>query len=74
MFEILAAIIFIWLFCVAVKLAFSIAWGLAKVIAVILCVLALPALVIGLVSAAGAFLLIPVGIVAAACGLLKACG
>lgn len=74
MFEILAAIIFIWLFCVAIKLSFSIVWGLAKVIAVILCILALPALVIGLVSAAGAFLLIPVGIMAAACGLLKACG
>lgn len=73
MFEILVAIIFIWLFCVAVKLAFSVAWGLAKVIAVILCILALPALVVGLISAAGAFLLIPVGIVAGACGLLKVC-
>jgi len=73
MFEILVAIIFIWLFYLAMKLAFSIAWGLAKVIAVILCILALPALIVGLVSAAGAFLLIPVGIVAGAWGLLKAC-
>lgn len=73
MFEMLVAIIFIWLFYLAMKLAFSIAWGLAKVIAVILCILALPALIVGLVSAAGAFLLIPVGIVAGAWGLLKAC-
>lgn len=74
MFEILATVIFIWLFWQALRLAFSIAWGLAKVIAVILCILALPVLVVGLISAAGTFLLIPVGIVAGAWGLLKACG
>ena len=73
MFEILVTVLFVWLFWQALRLAFSIAWGLAKVIAVILCILALPALVVGLISAAGTFLLIPVGIVAGACGLLKVC-
>lgn len=73
MFEILVTIIFIWLFWQALRLAFSVAWGLAKGIAVILCVLALPGLVIGLMSAAGVLLLIPLGILAAAWGLLKAC-
>lgn len=74
MFEILVTVLFVWLFWQALRLAFSIAWGLAKAIAVILCILALPALVVGLLSAAGTFLLIPVGIVAGAWGLLKACG
>lgn len=73
MFEILVTVLFVWLFWQALRLAFSIAWGLAKVIAVILCILALPALVVGLISAAGTLLLIPVGIVAGAWGLLKAC-
>ena len=72
MFEILVTIVFIWLFWLALKLAFSVAWGLAKVVAVILCVLALPGLVIGLLSAAGVLLLLPLGAILAAWGLLKA--
>ena len=74
MFEILVTIIFAWLFWQALRLAFAVTWGLAKVLAVILCIVALPALVVGLISAAGAFLLIPVGLIAGAWGLLKACG
>lgn len=73
MFEILVTIVFAWLFWLALRLVFSVSWGLAKGIAVILCVLALPGLVIGLMSAAGFLLLIPLGILAAAWGLLKVC-
>lgn len=73
MFEILVTLVFLWLFYLALKLAFSVAWGLAKGIAVLLCLLALPALVVGLLSAAGFILLIPLGVVLAAWGLLKAC-
>ena len=73
MFEILVIILFIWLFWQALRLVFSVAWGLAKVLAVILCIVALPALVVGLVSAAGAFLLIPMGLIAGAWGILKGC-
>lgn len=72
MFELLVTIIFIWLFWQALRLFFAVTWGLAKVIAVILCVLALPGLVIGLLSAAGVLLLIPLGLLLAAWGLLKA--
>lgn len=71
---ILAAALFIWLFWITVKLAFHIAWGLAKVVAAILCVLALPGIVLCLVCAAGALILIPVLMVAAAFGILKTCG
>lgn len=74
MFELIVVIIFAWLLFQAIKLAVSITWGLAKVLAVLLCIIAVPGLVIGLISAAGAMLLVPVGLIAGAWGLLKACG
>lgn len=74
MLEILFTILFICLFVWALKLLFKIAWGTAKVIGLILAVLALPALVVGLVAAGGFILLIPVALVAGAVALLKACG
>lgn len=63
---------FCWLFISALCLAFKIAWGVAKVVAVILIVLALPAMVLCLVWAAGAVLLFPLVLVAAAWLVLKA--
>lgn len=73
MFELLVLILFIWLFAKAIGLAFKVTWGLAKVVAVILFALALPALVGCFLIAGGVVLLIPVALVAAACGILKAC-
>ena len=64
---------FIWLFCKFVKLAFRVTWGLAKLGALILFVLSLPALIGCLVLAGGAMLLVPVGMIALAWCILKAC-
>ena len=73
MFEILVIILFGWLFFEALRLAFKVTWGLAKVAAVILFVLAIPALIAALIMASGLLLLLPVVLVGAAVGLLKAC-
>lgn len=74
MLEILFTVLFICLFIWALKLLFKITWGVAKVIGLLLAVLALPALIVGLVAAGGFILLIPVALVAGAVVLLKACG
>lgn len=73
MFELLVLIAFGWLFIKAFGLAFKVTWGLAKVVAVILFVLALPALIGCFLVAGGIALLIPVVQVGAACGILNAC-
>ena len=73
MFELLVLIAFAWLFIKAIGLAFRVTWGLAKVVAVILFALALPSLIGCFLVASGIALLIPVALVGAACGILKAC-
>lgn len=71
MFELLVLALFIWLFAKAIGLAIRITWGLAKVLAVIFFVLALPALIGCLLTAGGITLLIPLVLVAAAFGILR---
>ena len=73
MFDILVLILFGWLFIKAVGLAFKVTWGLAKIIAVVLFVLALPTLIGCFLVVGGIALLIPVVLVASAWGILKAC-
>ena len=73
MVELIVLILFAWLLIGALRLTFKIAWGVAKVIAVILFVLALPALIAGLLMASGLVLLVPLALVGAAFGILKAC-
>ena len=73
MFELLSLILFCWIFFGAIKLAFKVAWGLAKVVAVILFILALPSLIGCLLYASGVILLLPVVLIAIAWGILKAC-
>ena len=73
MFELLVLILFVWLFVKAIGLTFRVTWGLAKVIAVLLFALAVPALFVCLLVIGGAAILIPVALVAAAFGILKAC-
>jgi len=72
MFELLVIVIFCWLFVKVLKLAFSITWGLAKVAATVLCVLACPILVLCLLFASGLALIVPVLIVVGAYTMLKA--
>lgn len=73
MFELLVLILFIWLFIGSIRLAFRITWGLAKIVAVILFVLALPALIAALLLAGGIVLLLPIVLVGVAFLILKAC-
>lgn len=70
MFEIITVVLFCWLFYKALCLAFKVSWGLAKAIAVILFVLALPTLIGGLFLATGVMLLLPVAVIACAWGIL----
>lgn len=73
MFELISVIIFCWLFWQALRLCFRLAWGAAKIIAVILFVLALPTLLGCLLMAGGVALLLPLALMGAAWGILKAC-
>ncbi len=73
MIEILLCVLFAWLFYHALRLTFKIAWGVAKIIAVLLIIAALPALIGCLLFASGLILLAPVALIAIAWGLLKAC-
>ena len=72
MFELLVIVVFCWLFVKVLKLAFHITWGMAKIVAILLCVLACPALIICLLFASGFVLLVPVLFVVGAYSILKA--
>ncbi len=71
MIEIIISILAIVLLIKAVSLTFRITWGLAKIVATILLVLAVPIFIVCLVLVGGFFLLIPVGLIAAAIGIIK---
>lgn len=73
MFELLVLILFGWLFVKTIGLTLHVTWGLANVIAVILFAMAVPVLFICLLVIGGAAMLVPVALVAAAFGILKAC-
>lgn len=71
MIEFLLTVIFIALFVWTAKLLFKISWGIAKIIATILLVLALPVLVVCFLLAGGVALLIPIAIVGGVVGIIK---
>ena len=73
MLELLVVLLFCWLFWQAMKLAFRIAWGAAKVIAVVLFILSVPTLIGCLLFAGGMLLLLPLLLIAIAAGILRAC-
>ena len=73
MFEILVVILFVWLFIRVIRLAFKVTWGLAKIVATVLFVIALPVLIGCLMVAGGVILLFPLGLIILAFGILKAC-
>ena len=72
MLDVLLIAAFFWLFFKALGLAFRVTWGLAKLVAGLLFVLALPLLVVLALFAGGLFLLIPLCLMALALGILKA--
>lgn len=73
MFELLTIIVFIWLLFNTIGLAFKLTWGMAKIIASILVLFAVPLLVVCLLFASGILLLIPVVIIGIAAGIMKVC-
>lgn len=73
MFELIVIVLFAWLFLGAIRLTFKVAWGLAKIAAVLLFIIALPTLIGCLLAASGIVLLLPLALVAIAFGILKAC-
>lgn len=73
MFEILVCIVFIWLMVKSIGLAFKLTWGIAKIIASILMVLALPVLILCFLFVGGIALLVPIALIGIAAGILKAC-
>lgn len=73
MFELLTVVVFIWLLVKAIGLALRLTWGMAKVIASILMVLALPVLIVCVIFVGGIALIVPVAVVGIAFGVLKAC-
>ena len=72
-FEIAVTFLFIRLFFKALKLTFKITWGLTKIIAIILFVIAIPALIGCLIFAGGAILLLPLALIVVAFWLVKKC-
>ena len=73
MFELLTIAVFIWLLVKAAGFALKLTWGVAKVVAAILIGVALPVLIVCLVLVGGIALLVPLGMIAIAVGILKAC-
>ena len=73
MFELLTIVVFVWLLIKAIGLAFKLTWGMAKIVASILIVLALPLLIVCLLFVGGAILIIPVAMIGIAAGIMKSC-
>ena len=73
MFELLTIVVFVWLLVKAIGLAFKLTWGMAKIVASILMVLALPLLIVCLLFVGGAILIIPVAMIGIAAGIMKSC-
>ena len=71
MTEIIISILAVALLIKAISLTFKITWGLAKIVATSLLVLAVPVFIVCLILAGGLFLLIPIGLIAAAIGAIK---
>jgi len=73
MMEILTVVIFFYLFFKLLGLAFRMTWGLAKLVAGLLITLALPVFILCFLFVGGVVLLVPLVMMGAAFGILKAC-
>ena len=72
MLDLLMIIVFCWLFFKALGLVFRLVWGVTKILVGLLVTAAAVTLVGGVLFAGGLVLLIPIALVGAALGLLKA--
>ena len=71
MLELIITVLFFWLFFKALKLTVKLTWGITELIASLLFTIALPLLGFCLFFAGGLIILVPLGLVAVAFGLLK---
>lgn len=71
MLELIITILCLWLFFKALGLALKLTWGITKLIASILFTIALPLLIGCLLFAGGLVILLPLGLMGLAFGLLK---
>lgn len=71
MLDLIITIVFVWLFFKVLGLVIRAAWGVTKLIASLLLAIAVPMLIGCLMFAGGLLLLIPIGLIAIAFGLLK---
>lgn len=73
MLELLITVFTVWLGIKAIGLMLKLTWGITKLVAGILIVLAFPALLGCLLFTGGILLLIPLAMIAIAAGIVKAC-
>ena len=73
MLDILILVVFCWLSFKLLGLFLRMTWGIAKIIATLLFIIALPMLVLMLIFTGGMLLMIPLGLIALALGVVKAC-
>lgn len=73
MLDLIITVLFFWLFFKAIGLTLKLTWGITKFIASLLFTIALPMLIGCLLFAGGLVILVPLGLVALALGLVKAC-
>ena len=73
MFELLICFIFFSLLFKTIGLTFRLTWGLAKFIASLLMIFALPVLIIVVLFAGGIFLFLPLILIGIAAGIVKSC-
>ena len=73
MFELLICFIFFSLLFKTIGLTFRLTWGLAKFIASLLMILALPVLIFVVLFAGGLFLFLPLILIGIAAGIVKSC-
>lgn len=73
MFELILIIFFLWLLFKSVGLALKLTWGIAKLCAGILMILALPVLILCLIFAGGIILFIPIAMVCIAAWIMNTC-
>ena len=72
MLDILILVVFCWLSFKLLGLFLRMTWGIAKIIATLLFIIALPMLVLMLIFTGGMLLMIPLGLIALALGVVKA--
>lgn len=73
MFEIITLILFVVLCLSTLRLTFRLAWGIAKVAALVLFATALPVLAVCLFLAGGFLMLVPLAIIGIAFAIVRAC-